>query len=116
MRNAFFGIAPAITSANSTTFVVGTVGNFGVTKTGTPAPSLSESGALPNGVTFNGATGALSGTPAALTGGIYPFTFTASNGVAPIATQSFTLTVNEAPNITSANNTNFTVGTPGHLP
>ena len=113
VRNAFFGIAPAITSANSTTFVVGTVGNFGVTKTGTPAPSLSESGALPNGVTFNGATGALSGTPAALTGGIYPFTFTASNGVAPIATQSFTLTVNEAPNITSANNTSFTVGTPG---
>ena len=53
VRNAFFGVAPAITSANSTTFVVGTVGNFGVTKTGTPAPSLSESGALPNGVTFS---------------------------------------------------------------
>ena len=113
VRNAFFGVAPAITSGNSTTFVVGTVGNFGVTKTGTPAPSLSESGALPNGVTFNSATGTLNGTPAALTGGVYPLTFTASNGVAPIATQSFTLTINEAPNITSANGTTFTVGTPG---
>jgi uncharacterized delta-60 repeat protein len=113
VRNAFFGVAPAITSANSTTFVVGTVGNFGVMKTGTPTPSLSESGALPSGVTFNSATGGLNGTPAALTGGVYPLTLIASNGIVPFATQSFTLTVNEAPNITSANRSTFTVGTPG---
>ena len=47
-------------------------------------------------------TGTLSGTPAAGTGGVYALTFTAANGVLPNATQAFTLTVNEAPAITSA--------------
>ena len=42
------------------------------------------------------------GTPAAGTGGTYALTFTAANGVSPDATQSFTLTVNQAPAITSA--------------
>jgi hypothetical protein len=42
-------------------------------------------------------TAALSGTPAAGTAGTYPFTITASNGVLPNATQSFTLTVIAAP-------------------
>ena len=37
----------------------------------------------------------------------------AGNGVSPDATQTFTLTVNEAPAITSANSTTFTVGTAG---
>ena len=101
--------APAITSASSAIFTVGTAGSFTVTATGVPAPTLSESGALPSGVTFNAATGVLSGIPAA--GGIYPITITAQNGVGANATQSFTLTVNQAPAITSANNTTFTVGT-----
>ena len=105
--------APAITSANSATFKVGTAGTFTVTTTGFPAPTLSESGALPSGVTFNTATGVLSGTPAANTGGTYPITITASNGITPNATQSFTLTVQQAPAITSANSTTFTVGTAG---
>ena len=38
-------------------------------------------------------TATLSGTPAASTAGTYPLTITAANGVAPNATQSFTLTV-----------------------
>ena len=103
--------APAITSVSNATFIVGAAGSFTVTATGVPAPTLSESGALPSGVTFNAATGVLSGTPAA--GGIYPITITAQNGVGANATQSFTLTVNQAPAITSANNTTFTVGTAG---
>ena len=40
-------------------------------------------------------------------------TFTASNGVGTPATQSFTLTVNQAPAITSAIGTTFTAGTAG---
>ena len=52
---------------------------------------LTETGALPPGVTFtdNGdGTATLAGTPT--TGGTYPFTITANNGVAPNASQSFT--------------------------
>ena len=90
--------APAITSANNTTFQVGAAGSFTVTTTGSPTPSITESGALPSGVTFhdNGnGTGTLSGTPAAGTGGTYNISFTASNGVGSNATQNFTLRVQD---------------------
>jgi type II secretory pathway pseudopilin PulG len=107
--------APAITSANTTTFTVGAAGSFTVTSSGVPTPALSESGALPSGVTFNTATGVLSGTPAAGAGGTYSITFTASNGVNPNATQTFTLIVRQAPAFTSASAAMFTVGTAGSL-
>ena len=106
--------APAFTSANNTTFTVGTAGSFTATATGTPAPTFSKSGSLPSGVTLSSA-GLLAGTPAAGTGGSYPITITASNGVLPNATQSFTLIVNQAPAITSANTTTFTVGASGNF-
>ena len=70
-----------------------------MTTGGYPVAALSETGALPSGVTFvdNGnGTATLSGTPAAGTGGIYPITITATNGVTPDATQTFTLTVDQA--------------------
>ena len=105
--------APTITSANNTTFEVGSSGSFTLTTTGSPTPVLTETGALPSGLTFadNGnGSGALSGTPAAGTGGTYLFTFTANNGVGTPASQSFTLTVDQAPAITSANSTTFAVG------
>ena len=105
--------APAITSGDNTTFTVGTAGSFTLTATGFPTPTLSKTGTLPSGVTFNEATGVLSGTPAANMGGNYTLTFTASNGEPPDATQSFTLTVNQTPAITSTDNTTFTVGTAG---
>jgi hypothetical protein len=104
---------PSITSANTTTFTVGAAGTFTVTATGVPAPTLSVTGTLPAGVTFDTATGILSGTPAAGTGGSYALTFTASNGVLPNATQPFTLLVIQAPAITSAANVTFTVGAAG---
>ena len=105
--------APNITSANGTTFTVGTPGSFTVTSTGYPSPTFNVSGTLPSGVTLNTSTGVLSGTPAANTGGTYPITFTASNGVGSNSVQNFTLTVNQAPAITSANNTTFGVGNAG---
>jgi hypothetical protein len=87
--------SPAITSASAATFRVGVAGSFTVTATGYPAPTFSETGALPTGVTLNPTTGALSGTPAAGTGGVYNITITASNGVLPNATQAFVLSVQD---------------------
>ena len=90
--------APAITSATSTTFTTGTAGSFTVTASGVPTPTLSETGTLPTGVTFvdNGnGTATLSGTPARRPPAP-PADITAANGVTPNATQSFTLTVNQA--------------------
>jgi hypothetical protein len=104
---------PSITSVNSSTFIAGTQGMFTVTVTGTPAPALTESGALPSGITFNTTTGVLGGTPAQGTGGVYNISFEASNGVGANATQNFTLTVDQVPAITSGASTTFTVGTPG---
>ena len=114
-----FDLAPAITSADNTTFMVGTHGTFTVITTGYPIPTISKIGGLPSGVTFsdNGhGTATLAGTPAAGTSGDYVIEITASNGVLPNATQDFTLTVVPAPTapaITSADNTTFMIGTPG---
>ena len=106
----------AITSANATTFTVGSAGSFVVTTTGTPAPGLTESGNPPSSITFkdNGdGTATLSGTPAATTGGIYSLSFVAHNGVSKDATQAFTLTIDEAPSISlSAGNLMLGVGAP----
>ena len=107
---------PAINSPASATFAVGVAGTFGVKTSGSPVPAISESGTLPSGVAFvdNGdGTGTLSGTPAANSGGTYTVSFSAQNGNVPNATQTFTLTVNQAPSITSSNNTAFQTGSAG---
>jgi len=97
---AELAVAPALTSADGTTFTIGQAGTFSVAATGGPVPALSDGAAtLPSGVTFadNGdGTATLAGTPAAGTVGSYPFTITASNGTDPDATQDFTLTVAQA--------------------
>src|SRR5262249_48896034 len=110
---------PPIPSVRTTPFTVSAPGTFTVTTTGVPTPSLTETGALPNGVTFkdNGnGTATLGGTPAAGTAGSYAITITANNGVVSPAQQSFTRRVNnasQAPTITSVSSTTFTVATPG---
>ncbi len=64
-------------------------GAFTVTATGTPAPTITKWGTLPEGMTFSG--GVLSGTLTQV--GTFEITFTASNVVGPDSTQQFTLTV-----------------------
>ncbi|MGA6982751.1 MAG: Ig-like domain repeat protein [Candidatus Sulfotelmatobacter sp.] len=95
--------APAITSANSTNFTFNSYNTFTVTATGNPTPTFSESGALPNGVTLS-TSGVLSGTPTQP--GSFPITITASNGVSPNATQSFTLNVSQASTSIAITNVN----------
>ncbi|HXN39571.1 MAG TPA: putative Ig domain-containing protein [Solirubrobacteraceae bacterium] len=103
--------APVITSANSTTFTEGAAGSFPVTASGFPSPTITETDTLPEGVTFSG--GVLSGTPTQT--GTFPISFTATNS-AGFSVQSFTLTVNSKPAISSASKTTFTEGTAGSFP
>jgi hypothetical protein len=116
------GQPPSITSVSSKTFVSGTAGSFKVTTSGTPAPALSDStpvggcaaSSLPSGLSFtdNGdGTATIAATATSIPGGVYTLCLTASNGVAPNATQAFTLTVDQVPSITSANSKTFTSGT-----
>jgi Bacterial Ig domain/FG-GAP-like repeat len=108
--------APQITSAASATFTVGVAGSFTVTTTGFPVPTIGSTVGLPTGVTFtdNGnGTATIAGPPGAGTGGIYSITITAMNGVAPMATQTFTLTVvDPKPVITAGGTLNYTEGNP----
>ena len=108
---------PAITSANHATFAVGSAGSFTVTTTaGEPPATTITTGSLPAWASFtdNGdGSAVLAGTPPAGSGGVYPITIKASNGATPDAQQSFTLTVNQPPAITSADHTTFAVGSAG---
>jgi hypothetical protein len=67
-----------------------------VASAGSPVPTLSETGALPTGVTFtpNGDGTATLAVSAGAATGTTTFTITASNGVSPPASQAFTLTIN----------------------
>ena len=108
--------SPQITSPADTIFTTGQAGTFTVATTGVPNSRLSETGALPSGVTFKDnkdGTATLAGTPAADTGGTYTLTITARNGVSPAATQAFTLTVYQACQITSPDHATLTVGRAG---
>jgi T5SS/PEP-CTERM-associated repeat protein len=100
-------VAPTITSASSTTFTLGQANSFTVTGTGNSAPTFSATG-LPSWASLNPKTGVLSGTPPDATGSPFTITLTAANGATPNATQTFTLTVVQAPVITSAATTTFT--------
>jgi hypothetical protein len=86
----------AITSASTATFTADQAGTFTITAPGTPAPTFTEAGHLPAGVTLSPA-GTLSGTPARGTNGSYHITITADNGRGTPVTQQFTLNVAQPP-------------------
>jgi hypothetical protein len=105
---------PKFTGTNIATFSVGTTGFATISTTGFPLGNITYTGALPAGVTFhnNGnGTATLSGIPAAMTGKQYLLPLVAKNGFSPNARETFTLKVNQAPLISSANNATFTAGT-----
>jgi len=103
-----------ITSAPNASFTVGSFGTFTVNASGgTGSVTLTETGALPAGVTFTdegNRTATLTGTPGAGSGGTYPLTFTATDSRGKSDTQTLTLTIQESVAITSANAVSFTLG------
>ena len=112
--------SPVITSAATTMFTVGQAGTFTVTTVATPAVTdITRTGTLPAGVTFvynNNGTATLAGTPGAGTGGSYPQTFTATNGVGTPGVQNFTLNIAQPPDAQNdtynggVGNTQYSVG------
>jgi large repetitive protein len=101
--------APAITSANTTTFIPSQANSFTVLANGLPTPTTSIgvcTPALPATLTFTpdgSGGGVLAGNPGAADAGSYSCPLTASNGISPNATQAFTLVIGGAPTFTSAN-------------
>ncbi|WP_348789223.1 putative Ig domain-containing protein [Leifsonia sp. NPDC080035] len=104
----------AFSSPPSAQFRVGSAGAFTITTTGRPTPSpIALSGPLPTGLTFTDAgngSATIAGTPAPGTGGITTITLSATNGVGAPATQSLTISVLEAPRVTSSAETAARVG------
>ncbi len=88
--------SPIITTPDSTVFKLGQSGGFSLTATGSPLPTITETGKLPRGLRFHRGRGTatISGTPMAPDAtGPYPVTINAVNGVLPKASQPFTVTI-----------------------
>lgn len=103
--------APAFTNGPPTTPVmVNTAYNFTYSVTGVPTPTFSlTTGSLPSGITLS-PTGTLSGTPTQT--GTYTGTVTLNNGIGSLATQNFSIVVQQTPTFTSGPSpTAATVGT-----
>lgn len=115
--------APVFTSAASTAARVNQAASFSVTTTGYPASTVTETGALPPGMSFTDkgdGTATIAGIPTAT--GTYVFTMSAANPFLGSVTQSFTYTVDQATAFTSAATTaslvnqveSYTVTTTGY--
>lgn len=107
--NTAVSAAPTITSGAFPAAEQFVPFSYTMTASGSPAPTLSMTG-LPDGLSFDPATGTVSGSP--LESGTFAVTMTASNGVAPDAVVAQNLNVTGAIFITSLAPPNGTVGTP----
>jgi len=89
-------VPPTITSADPSDAAAGIPYSFVVTASGAPDPTFAvTSGSLPSGLDLDGVTGEIFGTPSAV--GSASFTITASNGVGPGDTETYTIHVAASP-------------------
>jgi hypothetical protein len=84
--------APSITTASLPGGTVGTPYSQTVTADGYPTPTLSISGTLPTGLSFNTSTGLISGTPTSTSGSPFTINITATNSQGSDS-ESFTITI-----------------------
>jgi putative Ig domain-containing protein len=106
--------APGLRHVGTVHAPAGTAMDQAITAAGYPAPALTESGTLPAGLAFTDhgtGTADIAGTPAAGSGGSYPVTITADNGLGTDS-ESFTIVVPQAPAFTSADSASASAGTP----
>ena len=94
--------APALTAASPPgSATVGATYGYTFAASGSPAPTFAvASGALPPGLSLDGPSGILAGTPTAA--GTYAFTVSATNGVGnPAVSGSLSIAVSQAPAFTA---------------
>ena len=99
--------APAFTTVAPTTALVNATYSYQAGASGQPAPTFALATA-PAGMAIDATSGYITWTPTA--GGVFPVTVSASNGIAPDAAQSFTITASAAPAFTSIAPTTAVVG------
>lgn len=95
---------PAFTSAATADIQTGISTSITISATGSPAPTLSESGTLPPGLSFSagqGGTATISGTPTAGSATSYQVTIVATNGVGSPAVQQLLLQYTRQPAVTT---------------
>ena len=84
--------SPAFTSAPPPSGTINVPYSFMVTASGTPTPTFSVlPNSLPTGLTLNGTSGLVAGTPTVQ--GTFAGSLTATNGLPPDATQTFAVTI-----------------------
>lgn len=110
--------APTITSTSVDAAIEGTAYSYTLAATDADNDALTLSATtMPAWLTFDAATGALTGTPATADVGTHDVVLSVSDGTAPAVTQSFTITVaavvvpNTAPVVTSTSVDTATEGT-----
>jgi hypothetical protein len=117
--SAAFSVSPATTPptfTSSTTAYFSWLGantTFHITASGSPVPTITEVGPLPQGLHFNSSTDTISGVAGPLALGSHTVALIASNGVGATATQKLVIVVGFTPVILTPPTTTFTVGRPG---
>lgn len=105
--------APSWTDETMVRMLAGEPYEDSVTAAGSPAPTYSiVDGALPVGLTLDGSTGSVTGTPTDDAGAEYSFTIEASNGVDPSVTTTVSDTIGERPRWTDDTITAPVLGRP----
>lgn len=105
--------APAVTTTSLPPGTIGTAYSASLTATGGTTPytwSISPPNGLPNGLTLNTATGAITGPPTA--NGTSNFTVTVTDSSGATATQALSITITSALTITTTSLPAATAGTP----
>jgi hypothetical protein len=108
------GTPPVLAPPGAPTVKAGAFKAIRVHAAGYPVPAISETGALPAGMSFTSASPGLAtiaGAPLRGTGGVYPITLQASSAEGAVI-QALNLTVLEKPRFTSAAGATFVHGQP----